>query len=66
MYKCICYKNVEIKLSAHDAFLEGTLIIERLESQVILHFGSNKNKGPNVFVIFLYDSSQYNSPGSIH
>jgi hypothetical protein len=42
-------KNVDIKLSARDAFLEqpssGTLKIERLESQMIKSFGSNKTKG---------------------
>jgi hypothetical protein len=41
-------KNVDIKFSAHDAFLEspssGTLKIERLESQIIWSFGSNKIK----------------------
>jgi len=35
-------KNVDIKFSAHDTFLEepslGTLKIERLESQIILKF----------------------------
>ena len=40
-------KKVDIKFSAHDAFLEspssGTLKIERLESQIILKvLGSNK------------------------
>ena len=43
-------KNVDIKFSAHEAFLEwsssGTLKIERLESQIIYSFGSNKTKGP--------------------
>ena len=42
-------KNVDIKLSAHDTFLEqpssGTLKIEKLENQIIKKiFGSNKTK----------------------
>ena len=43
-------KNVNIKISAHGAFLDypsaGTLKIERLENQKPLNFGSNKAKGP--------------------
>jgi hypothetical protein len=44
-------KNVDVKFSAHDTFLElpssGTLKIERLESQIIKVLGANKlNKGP--------------------
>jgi hypothetical protein len=43
-------KNVDIKFSAHNPFLEesssGTLKIERLESQIIESFGSNKTTGP--------------------
>ena len=42
-------ENVDIKLSAHDTFLEypssGMHKIERLESQIILNFPSNKTKG---------------------
>ena len=45
------YENVDIKFSAHNAFLEkpssGKLKTERLESQVIFKvFGSNKTKEP--------------------
>ena len=55
MYICICNKNVEIKLSAHDAFLElpssDTLKIGRLESQVIYKIlGAIKTKG----LMYLY------------
>ena len=36
-------KNVDIKFSAHDTFLEqplsGALKIERLDSQIIYHYG---------------------------
>ena len=39
-------KNVDIKFSVHNMFLEqplsGTLKIDRLESQIIKVFGSNK------------------------
>ena len=44
-----CNKNVDIKFSAHNAFLEqpssGTFNDKRLESQIIWSFGSNKTKG---------------------
>jgi hypothetical protein len=43
-------KNVDIKLNVHYAFLEYHLSsspnIERLESQIIKVFWSNKTKGP--------------------
>jgi hypothetical protein len=39
-------KNVDVKFRVHDTFLEqplsGTLKIDRLESQIIKDFGSNK------------------------
>ena len=44
-------KNVDIKFSAHDAFLEnpstGTLQIEILDCKIIYSFGSNKTKCVN-------------------
>ena len=49
-------KNVDIKFSAHDAFLEyplsGTFKIDRLERQIILSFGSNNTKGFNLYCLF--------------
>jgi hypothetical protein len=49
MLHCFSNENVDIKLSAHDTFLEypssGMHKIERLESQIILNFRSNKTKG---------------------
>jgi hypothetical protein len=48
--KTECNKNVDIKFSAHDMFLEqpssGTLEIEKLESQIIKGLGTNKICGP--------------------
>ena len=51
MARYVFNKNVNIKFSAYDAFLEkpasGMLKIERSESQIIWSFGSHKTKGIN-------------------
>jgi len=52
-----CNKNVDIKFSAHDAFLElpssGTLKVGRLENLIILKvLGASKPKGLNSIVTY--------------